>query len=135
MSRSPWIAGAAALVALATLAGVSMYRGRHADAARFAQTRAHYEALVAQAPAGPPRLLHWTWSETGAAIGAQVFKDLVYDESGEIGRSAAPAAAWRARADWRLRTIAAAMDARRDDDRVEIRPMGGHFYLVTETLQ
>jgi len=123
------------LVALIIVVAVSMYRGRHADAVRFAQNRAHYEALVAQSPAGQPRLLRWTWSETGAAIGAQILKDLVYDESGEIGRPALPTAVWRARADGRLRAIAAAMDARREDDRVEIQPMGGHFYLVTETIQ
>jgi len=135
-----WFPGAIVLVltALAVFVGVSMSRGRHADVARFARERPHYEALIAQIPAvaGEPRLLQWPWTERGAAIGAQVFQTLVYDESDELaGEPPHLTAAWHARSRGSLAQTALALDQPRDDDSVAVRPMGGHFYLLTETLQ
>src|SRR3569623_236506 len=87
-------------------------------------------------PGGQPRLLDWAWREKGAAIGAQIFETIVYDESDEIGRTdAAPSTAWRARDRGRLKSVADAMDRRDGDDMVEVRNLGGHFYRVTETRQ
>ena len=127
-----------ALAVLAAFGGVSMYRGGHADAARFARERPRYEALIAQVPAvpGEPRLLQWPWRESGAAIGAQVFQVLVYDESDELaGKPPRLTAAWRARSGGSLAQMARALDQPRDGYSVAVRPMGGHFYLLTETLQ
>jgi hypothetical protein len=123
---------------LLVLWALSVIRWRHAEQQAIAAAMPRFAARVAQTPrvAGQPRLLDWPWKETGAAIGAQVFETVVYDESDEIGRSASSlSVAWRAHADDRLQGIANGLAHHDRDDLIEVKSIGDHFYLVTETLQ
>lgn len=117
---------------------LNIARVRQAEQQAFARAMPGFAARIAQTPrtAGQPRLLDWAWKETGAAIGAQIFETIVYDESDEIGRPpAALSAGWRARASVRLKDIAERIGHRNRNDEVDVRRIDDHFYLVTETIQ
>lgn len=123
-----WALGGAGV--LLVLWALNVLRVHHAEQQAIAAAMPRFAARVAQSPrvAGQPRLLDWPWKETGAAIDAQVFETVVYDESDEIGRSASPpSVAWRARADGRLREIAISVARRDRDDLIEVKSIGDHF--------
>jgi hypothetical protein len=87
------------------------------DRVRFELSRQYYLDQIAQIPrvGNEPRFKSFPWGETGGAVGANVFRTLEFDESGQI----------------------AGTDDQTSDRRYSksVRALRDHFYIVTETHQ
>jgi len=128
---SPLIAVPAVLVALGALVAARIHRAE----TQWLKAEVARHAPIAAASPARPRLLVWQIRERGAAVGAQVFDTLIFDESDEIGRPPAQRSeAWRARADARLREIDQSQRAPRQDEVFSVRALGGHWWLLTDTM-
>jgi hypothetical protein len=107
------VAPVVALSFFAILGGL----GIDSDRVRFELGRSYYLDQVAQISrvGNEPRFKEFKWGDTGGAGAVNIFRRLVFDESGAvIGR-----------------------EYRSPDDRlsVSVRALRDHFYLVTETHQ
>jgi hypothetical protein len=105
---------------------------------RLEFTKSHYLNLIAQMPrqSNEPQFANFDWGSTGGAAVVNVFHTLVYDESDEI---ALPSV--RRSSAWSIRATRAADGAVRlsllgvpsENHSVTIKPIGGHFYLLTQS--
>jgi hypothetical protein len=120
------------LVALGAL-GIDPHR------IRFELSRAHYQDQVSRLPeTGEPRFKIFDWGSTGGAAVVNIFYTLIYDESDEIGLPREERSAdWNRRANALFPGSQMCSILHPDPSRhfVNIRKMGAHFYLVTETYQ
>jgi hypothetical protein len=113
--------------------------GINPDRIRFELNREYYQEQVALLPqTSEPRFKIFDWGSTGGAAVVNIFHTLIYDESDEIGLSPE-----RRSIDWNRRANALCPGSQMcsilhpDPPRhfVNIRSMGAHFYLVTQTYQ
>ncbi len=80
----------------------------------FQLTRATYLRLVHESEGASPKHLHWDWGDTGAATGPNIFHTLVFDEADKPPSGHPP--------------------ADEQGSSISVRPMGDHFFLVTEVF-
>src|SRR6267378_2565508 len=104
--------------------------------ARFELTRPYYLAQIAQTSRtdNKPRFKLFAWGEDGGIAGPNIFYTLIFDESDEIARPAG----LRSR-EWNDRveplcpgTQMCSILGGERRDRVEVRELRDHFFLVTE---
>jgi hypothetical protein len=106
---------------------------------RFEVNKSEYERQIAEIPqTDAPRLKMFDWGSTGGAAVVNVFYNLIYDESDEIGLSPE-----RRSAEWYSRVsplcpgtqMCSILKSDLPGYDIEIKKMGTHFYLVTERIQ
>lgn len=84
------------------------------DWIHFQFTRATYLRLAHESGGASPRHLQWDWGDTGAATGPNIFHTLVFDEADKPLSGHPP--------------------ADEQGPSISVRPMGDHFFLVTEVF-
>jgi hypothetical protein len=105
----------AAPVLTVGLLAASIHYQINTDWIRFQVTQAYYMSLARQLPGPSPRYHEWYWGDTGGAATANIFYNLVYDETDKpLDRPTKPG------------QEAATFSA---------RSYGNHFFLVTELFQ
>lgn len=111
-----WRALAAAILAPLVAIGVfaTLLKLRiDPDWIHFQFARATYLRQVRESTAAAPKHLQWNWGETGSATGPNIFYTLVFDE-----------------ADKPLSKLESIVQG----PHLDVRPLGDHFYLITEIL-
>jgi hypothetical protein len=83
------------------------------DWIHFQLTRSVYLSEVRESPGQPPKHRRWNWGDTGSAPGTTIANTLVFDE-----------------ADKPLQGEAYVEER---DVSTHVRPMGDHFYLITQS--
>ncbi|WP_321926899.1 hypothetical protein [Paraburkholderia guartelaensis] len=83
------------------------------DWLRFQSFRSRYEQAAQDLHQRGGSYREWNWGDTGGVAVANIFHKLVYDESS--------------------RTASSAFSS--DQHSLDVRPLGEHFYLVTEIYQ
>jgi hypothetical protein len=82
------------------------------DWIHFQITQTFYLREVHGSPGQSLKHRVWNWGDTGSAIGPNIFHMLIYDEGDEPLRGETP------------------LEER--DESTDVRPMGNHFFLVTQ---
>ncbi|CAM3077366.1 hypothetical protein BUUB107078_08895 [Burkholderia ubonensis] len=82
------------------------------DWIHFQVVRTDYLREIRESPGQSPKHHRWYWGDTGSAIGPNIFHTLIYDEADDPLRG---------------QTM-----AEEQDDSTDVRPMGDHFFLVTQ---
>jgi hypothetical protein len=110
------------------------YMGITPDRIRFEITKSYYTKQIAQMPRerGAPLFAKFDWGNTGGAGAANIFRTLVFDESDQL------LVPDQKRSDqWKHRAGSEVYSISYPDQgySIEVKKMGGHFYLVTEIYQ
>ena len=110
------------------------YLGINPDRIRFELTKSYYTKLTVQMPreGADPLFMRFDWGSTGGAGAANIFHMLVFDESDEVALPLERRSdQWRQRAGTQMPSMLNA-DERHS---IQVKKMGGHFYLITEVYQ